>query len=81
MLIIRICFQRFVNYCYSIYLELLLKSTRVAAASDKVYQLLAHGRWYSPASPTSKTGRHNIVEILLKVALSNKNQIKSNPNE
>jgi hypothetical protein len=81
MLIIRICFQRFVDYCYSIYLELLLKSTRVAAASDKVYQLLAHGRWYSPASSTSKTGRHNIVEILLKVALSNKNQIKSNLNE
>ena len=26
MLIIMICFQRFVNYCYSIYLELLLKN-------------------------------------------------------
>ena len=26
MLIIIICFQRFVNYCYSIYLELLLKN-------------------------------------------------------
>jgi len=45
--------------------------TRLAAASDKVYQLLAHGRWFSPASSTTKTGRHDIAEILLKVALRN----------
>jgi hypothetical protein len=41
-------------------------------ASDKVHQLLAHGRWFSPgtsASSTTKTGRHDIAEILLKVAL------------
>jgi hypothetical protein len=53
---------------------------RLAAASDKVYQLLAHGRWFSPGTPassTTKTGRHDIAEILLKVALSTKNQIKS----
>jgi hypothetical protein len=25
--------------------------TRLAAASDKVYQLLAHGRWFSPGTP------------------------------
>jgi hypothetical protein len=48
--------------------------TRLAAASDKVYQLLAHGRWFSPASSTTKTGRHDIAEILLKVALNTKNQ-------
>ena len=36
--------------------------TRLAAASDKVYQLLAHGRWFSPASSTTKTGRHDIAE-------------------
>ena len=55
--------------------------TRLAAVSDKVYQLLAHGRWFSPGTPASsitKTGRHDIPEILLKVALNNKNQIKSN---
>jgi hypothetical protein len=46
--------------------------TRLAVASDKVYQLLAHGWWFSPASSTTKTGRH---EMLLKVALST---IKSN---
>jgi hypothetical protein len=41
--------------------------TRLAAASDKVYQLLAHGRWFSlstPASSTNKTGSHDITEIL-----------------
>jgi len=55
--------------------------TRLAVASDKVYQLLAHGRWFSlgtPASSTTKTSRHDIAEILLKVALNTKNQIKSN---
>jgi hypothetical protein len=52
--------------------------TRLTAASDKVYQLLAYGRWFSPASSTTKNGRHDIAEILLKVALNTKNQIKSN---
>ena len=35
--------------------------TRLAAVSDKVYQLLAHGWWFSPGTPassTTKTGRH-----------------------
>jgi hypothetical protein len=53
--------------------------TRLAVASDKAYQLLAHSRWFSPgtvASSTTNTGRHNIAEILLKVALNTKiNQI------
>jgi hypothetical protein len=45
-----------------------------------VYQLLAHGRWFSPgtlASSTTKTDRHDIAEILLKVALKHQksNQI------
>jgi hypothetical protein len=38
--------------------------------------LLAQGRWFSPdtpASSTTKTGRHDIAAILLKVALSTKN--------
>jgi hypothetical protein len=51
---------------------------RLAAASDKAYQLLAHGQWFSPGTPASSTtitGRHDIAEILLKVALSTKNQI------
>jgi hypothetical protein len=35
------------------------------------------GRWLSPGTPassTTKTGRHDIAEILLKVALSTINQ-------
>ena len=60
---------RFVNYKKG--------CTRLAAASDKVYQLLANGWWFSlgtPASSTTKTGRHEIAEILLKVALNTKNK-------
>jgi hypothetical protein len=49
---------RFVNYKKG--------CTRLAAASDKVYQLLANGWWFSPASSTTKTGHHEIAEILLK---------------
>jgi hypothetical protein len=40
--------------------------------------LLAHGWWFSPVTPassTTKAGRHDIAEILLKVALNTKNQI------
>jgi len=54
--------------------------TWLTAASDKVYQLLAHGQWFSPGTPassTTETGRHDIAEILLKVALSTINQSKS----
>jgi hypothetical protein len=51
---------------------------RLAAASDKVYLLLAHGRWFSPGTPassTTKTVLHDIhiAEILLKVALNSIN--------
>jgi hypothetical protein len=45
--------------------------------------LLAHGRWFSPGTPassTTKTGRHDIAEILLNVMLNTKNQIKLNHN-
>jgi hypothetical protein len=51
--------------------------TRLVAASD--YQFLAHGRRFSPgisASSTTKTGRHDIAEILLKVALKHKKSNK-----
>jgi hypothetical protein len=39
--------------------------------------LLAHGWWFSPAFSTTKTGRHDIAEILLKVALNTKNKNQS----
>jgi hypothetical protein len=54
-------------------------STRLVAASDKVYQLLAHALWFSlgtPASSTTKTGRHDVAEIFLKVTLNTINQIE-----
>jgi hypothetical protein len=47
------------------------------AAIDKVYQLLVHGRWFSPGTPassTTKTGRHDIAEILMKVVLNTINK-------
>jgi hypothetical protein len=50
---------------------------RLCKLQQKVYQLLAHGRWFSPGTPTSSTtkaGRHGIAEILLKVALNTNNQ-------
>ena len=40
---------------------------------DKVCQWLAAGRWFSPGTPLSsnnKTDRHDITEIMLKVALN-----------
>jgi hypothetical protein len=43
--------------------------------------LLAHGRWFSPGTPassTTKTGRRDVAEILLKVALKHQKSIKSN---
>ena len=54
--------------------------TRLTATSDKVYQLLAQGRWFSPGTPassTTKTCRHDIAEILLKLSLSTKIQIQT----
>ena len=44
-------------------------------------QLLVTGLWFSPGTPmssTNKTDRHDITEILLKVAL---NTIKPNQNQ
>jgi hypothetical protein len=44
-------------------------------------QLLANGRWFSPGTPassTTKTGRHDIAEILLKVALNTIKQTNMN---
>jgi hypothetical protein len=44
---------------------------------DKVCQCLVTSRWFSPGisvSSTNKTDRHDIAEILLKVALNTTNQ-------
>jgi hypothetical protein len=44
-----------------------LKTTTLC---DKVCQRLATGQWFSPVSSTNKTDRHDITDILLKVALN-----------
>jgi hypothetical protein len=55
--------------------------TRLEAASDKVYQFPAHGRWFPPGTPASSTtitGRYDIAEILLSgVKLNKSNQIRN----
>jgi hypothetical protein len=48
--------------------------TRQATASDKVYQVLAHGGWFSPGTPassTTKTGHHDIADNDIKHQKSN----------
>jgi hypothetical protein len=54
--------------------------TRLAAASDKARQLPVHGRWFSPASSTTKTDRHDIAESGVKHNKSINQSIKSNNN-
>jgi hypothetical protein len=46
---------------------------RCTTLCDEVCQWLATGQWFSPGPPvssTNKTDRHNIAEILLKLALN-----------
>jgi hypothetical protein len=53
---------------------------RLTAACDEAYQLLVHVWWFSlgtPASSTTKTVRHDIAEILLKMALNTRNHHQS----
>jgi hypothetical protein len=52
----------------------------ILSSACEVYQLLAHDRWFSQGTPvsfTTKSGRHDIAEILLKLALKHQksNQI------
>ena len=48
--------------------------TRLAATSDKVYQLLAYGRWFSPGTPLLPPLKL-VAMIQLKVALSTTTKI------
>jgi hypothetical protein len=41
---------------------------RCTTLCDKVCKWLATGRWFSPVSSNNKTDRHDISEILLKMA-------------
>jgi hypothetical protein len=51
--------------------------TKCTTLCDKVYQWLATGRWFSSdptVSSANNTARHDITEILLKVALNTSKQ-------
>ena len=53
------------NHCIPLYILLRLCKLQILQKSDKIYQLLANGRWFSPgtlASSTAKTGGHDIAE-------------------
>jgi hypothetical protein len=67
--------QNQIKRMFDVMLFILKRCTRLAAARNQVYQLIAHGRWFSSASSTTKTGRPDIAEILLKMALNTINQI------
>jgi hypothetical protein len=46
--------------------------------TDSMFRVACPWSWFSPGTPassTTKTDRHDIAEILLKVALSTTNQI------
>jgi hypothetical protein len=52
---------------------------RLWKLQKKVHSTCSH-KWFSPGTPassTNKTYRHDIAEILLKVALNTKKSIKS----
>ena len=48
------------------------RCTRLAATSDKVHQLLAHGRWFSPGTPASSQEVHKFQPLKLPGMLSQK---------
>jgi hypothetical protein len=57
----------------SVWIPLMVRCTRYNVMWFKVCRWLATGQWFSPGTPvsfTNKTDRHNITEILLKVALN-----------
>ena len=68
-------FNYLCNRCLSplmLWVRISIKA-RCTTLCDKVCQWLATGRWFSPGplvSSTNKIDRHDITEILLKVALT-----------
>ena len=59
-------------YHQMLWVQILIRA-KCTTLCDKVCQWLATGQWLSPGSPlssTNKTDRHDITEILLKVALN-----------
>jgi hypothetical protein len=51
-------------------LKLCMSDGLLGLENNEVCQWLAAGQWFSLVSSTNKTNRHDITEILLKVALN-----------
>ena len=69
-LFMSIFIQSYVNS--NLHVSVRISIRRCTTLCDKVCQWLARGQWVSPSplvSSTNKTDRHDITEILLKVAL------------
>jgi hypothetical protein len=65
--------NRWSHWKYRTTINIYLMIWFVYTSCDQVCQWLATGRWLSlgtPISPANKTDRHDITEILLKVALN-----------
>ena len=59
------------SWVYNYLCNWCLSPMRCTTLCDKVYQLLATGRLFSPVSSTNKTDHHDLTELLLKVMLNN----------
>jgi len=72
------------NYLCNQYLSpltQLMRGVLDTTLCDKVCQWLVADRWFSPVPPvssTNKTDRHDITEMLLKVALNTRNPNQTN---
>jgi hypothetical protein len=51
--------------------------TRLAAASDKVYQLLAHGRWFFPGTTASSTTNTDQQRNTMLIMVYNKFRLET----
>jgi hypothetical protein len=59
--------------------ELQKGCTRLAAACDKVYQLLPHGRWFSPCIPAFSTTNKYTLKRLIKEEFEDTKMGNQNP--
>jgi hypothetical protein len=70
-------FKMFLEYFWNMFFD--IKKTHPLLIKQDIWYWSGNKRWFSPGTPassTTKTGRHDIDEILLKVALKHQ---KSNP--
>jgi hypothetical protein len=63
-----------------LYVRKELSIFRLTAASDKVYQLLAHGRWFSPGTPASSTTKIGCHDIAVESGVKHQKSTKPGMN-